>query len=279
MRWALAVEGGSGGFPRSAEVRQWLEALDLRAWVPGRSFTPPDPRQVAAELSGVTTVAVRHVFSAPVAAESELLGAALGDEALARRERAVDQLVATAAWATAARASWVVVELAVGGVATIPGSEPDRAARDRDRDRLLDRVCRSLHAVGPAAPAVGIALVPSRRSTLLDTPGAFERIFEDLGARRRLAYWHDAGTCHALEREGHGPASAWLDAHASRCIAVDATDAIGTSAGLPAGAGEVDFPTVLGALSANTWGVIRSEPFVGAGPLLAAARHLRREPR
>ena len=84
-----------------------------------------------------------------------------------------------------------------------------------------------------------------------------------------------AARAQAFQNQGLGPASAWLDLHAQRCIGLDATDCVGTSAGLPAGSGTIDYQPLLGSVGAATWIALRAEPFPGPGPLLAAVRLLR----
>ncbi len=271
----MSIDGGASGFPRLDDVAGWLEALGLRAWIPGCSLAPPNAEACARALPGVTTPAVRHVFSLPTSSttgSSELTGRELAAQEPAARERAVGQLAATARRAAEARAPWVIVDL--GRAVPLP---PVTAPRERERGEhvLLDRLCRALHEASRSEPQAGFALATPSEPDHWLTPAVLGHVFEELGSRRRLAYWHDAGRAHALEARGEGPAARWLDLHAKRCVGIDATDAVGAEASLPAGAGEVDFPALLGAVAAATWVSLRSELATGPGPLLAAVRHLR----
>jgi len=272
---ALAVDGSASGFPAIAEVAAWLEALGVRAWIPGRSNDPPRADEVTAALSGIAIPAVRHLLGGGAAAAAEdpdRCGRPLTAAAPHSRERAVERLIATAVWAVSARAPWVIVE--TGAAEPFPAAGDERALR-RERDERLDRLCRSLHAAAARAPEAGFALATPRDAQPWLTPVALEQAFEELTPRRRFAYWHDAGRAQAFAARGFCPAAEWIDRHGSRCIGLDATDAVADQGGLPAGAGEVDFPALLGAVGASTWIALRSEPFSGPGPLLAALRHLR----
>jgi hypothetical protein len=274
MRLALAVDGSANGFPDLGTVSEWLEGLNLRAWLPGRSLAPPPAGSVHERLPSAEVAAVRHRFAPGSGASGcEIDGADAESPDPSVRQVAIEEMVATGSWAAEAGAPWIVVE--IGSLRT---SDPARAGSARSSDVALDRVCRVLHAALARIDPVGIALtLPSRRRSWL-TPESVDLVFADLGRPRRLAWWHDTGRAHALASEGGPAPSAWLDANARRCVGVDATDAIGASAGLPAGAGETDVVAVVESLSSRAWVVLRSEPFVGIGPLAGAASALRGEP-
>jgi hypothetical protein len=262
-RLALSIEGGASGFPRLEDVARWLEALELRAWIPARVPEFPPSEAIGPALPGVTTAAARDRPRGIVAA------------AVAERKVAVERLVTTARWAMRARANWVIVELGEGD--PLPPLA-DAAGRERETFARLDRFCRVLHEAASREPDAGFALAtPDERQAWL-TPATLELAFEELGTRKRFAYWHDAGRAHVLAALGQGAATAWLDRHAHRCVGVEATDAIGTQAGLPPGVGEVDFTALLGAVSASAWVALRCDPALGPGPLHAAVQHLRGEP-
>ena len=284
MRFALAVEGGRSGFPRLAEVAEWLAALGLHDWVPGRWGVPPDGAVVRAALPGVRTPAIRHPFSSPIAADVDLERPDLTSPFERPAQLALSQLVASLQVAASLRSPWCIVPLV--GPLLLPsgrdgagGETPE--ARVRERDRRLDRLCRALHAASRAVPEVGVALtIASDAVTSVPEwcdPAALALVLEDLGSRRRCGYWHDSGVAQSLPSSRGVPATQWLDQLAPRCIGIDATDAIGAMSGLPAGVGEVDFPALLGALPRDAIVTLRSDPFVGPGPLLAALRHLRRD--
>lgn len=268
-RLALAVEGDGTHFPPLAQVAQWLEALALRAWVPGGRATPPSAANARRDLLGVSVPAVRHPCHHLARRERPL---ALSEEAVEVRALAQSELVATLNYAAELKSPWVIVEL----LPPSGGRPPDQESVS-DRDALLDRCCRTLHGALQQGPAIGIALALPRERAGWLTPAFVEHVLADLGPRRALGWWHDSGRAHASAAQGGPPATAWLDRLAARCVGLDATDAVGVHSGLPAGAGEVDLAAVMGALASQTWIVVRSEPFQGPGPLLQAVRHLRGE--
>lgn len=264
----MAIEGGTAGFPPLREIAGWIESFGVRLWVPGRTFAPPSPDQLSAAALGARVLAVRHVCQRRADGRGDLAGRDLLD-ATRPVEEAAASLVATAAFASAASANWIVVEIGP------PPSDVTEATRAAARGRLLDRVCRILHAALRDAPGVGIALLTPSEAADFGRPDELAAIFEDLGPKRRLAYWHDAGRAHVLSERGVTPVSEWLSRHGARCIGVDACDASGTIGGLPAGAGEVDFAELRSAVAASVPFVARVEPFAGPGPLLAAVNFLR----
>jgi len=273
-RLALSIDGTATGFPALRDVAGWLEALGLRAWVPGRSFAAPPPDSVAGALPGASAPAVRHVLVrglAGVRQDDDLAGRELVAPEPDRRERAIDALVATTRWALAARAGCVLVE---------PGSRDfppagDPRAQARERDARLDRFCRSLHAVARREPLASFAITTPRDAPDWITPATLQQIFEELTPKRAFHYWHDAGRAQLFQNQSLVPAASWLDLHAARCLGLDATDCVDTMSGLPAGSGTIDFQALLGAVGASTWIAVRAEPFPGPGPLLAAVRLLR----
>ena len=264
----MAIDGAGAGFPPLREVAGWLERFGVRLWVPGRSFAPPASEEISAAALGAKVLAVRHVCHRRADGRGDLAGRDLLDPARSLAEIAAS-LVATAAWASASAASWIVVELGP------PPGELTDATRASARGRLLDRACRILHTALRDAPGVGIALLTPSQPGDFGRPDELAAIFEDLGPKRRLAYWHDAGRAHVLAEQGVAPVSEWLSRHGARCVGVDACDATGAIGGLPAGAGEVDFVELRAAVAASVPFVARVEPFAGPGPLLAAVNCLR----
>jgi hypothetical protein len=267
-RLALAIDGGGAGFPPLREVAEWLEACDVRQWVPGRSFAPPGAEQLTTAALGAKVLAVRHVCHARANGRGDVAGRDLLDSGKPIAEVAA-ALVATARFAAVASSTWILVELG-----PLPRDVPE-AARAAARGRMLDRVCRVLHAALQESAGVGIALLTPPLASDFGRPDELGAIFDDLGPKRRLAYWHDSGRAHVLSESGVVPASEWLSRHGPRCIGVDACDATGTIAGLPAGAGEVDFAELRSAVAASVPFVARVDPFAGPGPLLAAVEFLR----
>jgi hypothetical protein len=267
-RLAVAIDGGGAGFPPLREVAEWLEVFGVRQWVPGRSFAPPAADQVTSAALGAKVLAVRHICHERASGRGDLAGRDLLDATRPIAEAAAS-LVATANYAAATSSTWILVELG-----PLPRDVPE-AARGQARGRLLDRVCRILHAVLRDSSGVGVALLTPPEASDFGRPDELSAIFEDLGPKRRIAYWHDAGRAHVLSESGVVPASEWLSRHGSRCIGVDACDATGTIAGLPAGAGEVDFAELRSAVSSSVPFVARVEPFAGPGPLLGAVNFLR----
>ena len=278
-RLALSTDEGTAEAARLPDIAQWLEALGLRAWIPGRSFRAPDPASLLKALPGIAVPAVRHVYTGGEGADGSHGLDRATDELVApepaARTRAIERLVATARLAAATRSSLVIVEpCGSDSDPGLPGGSGDARARERDEVALLDRLCRALHEAGRQVEGPSFALATPRGRTPWLTVEGIAHVFEDLGPRRRLAYWHDSGRARALAARGFCPESRWLDRHASRCAGLDATDAIGEHAGLPAGAGEVDFQALLGAIPSAAWVTLRSEPFSGPGPLHAAVRRL-----
>lgn len=264
----MAIDGAGAGFPAPRDLAAWLESFDVRLWVPGRSFAPPAPEELSPAALGARVLAVRHVCHRRAGGRGDLSGRDLLDAAVPIADVAAS-LVATAAFAAATNAAWIIAEL---------GPPPDGvtdATRAAARGRLLDRSCRILHAVLRDAPGVGVALLTPLQPQDFGRPDELAAIFDDLGPKRRLAYWHDAGRAHVLSERGVTPVSEWLSRHGARCVGVDACDATGTIGGLPAGAGEVDFAELRSAVSASVPFVARADPFHGPGPLLAAVNFLR----
>jgi hypothetical protein len=274
-RLALSIDGSATAFPRLRDIASWLEALGLRAWIPGRSLAAPEPDAVVGTLEGGTTAAVRAtlVRDAPSArGDADLAGRDLVASDASIRERAIETLAATARWALAARASCVIVE--PGSLEPFPAAS-DARAQERERDARLERLCRSLHAAARAVPLATFAIATPRDPPDWLTPATLEQVFAELTPKRSFHYWHDAGRAQAFQNLGHGRAAGWLDLHAQRCVGLDATDCVGTAAGLPAGSGTIDYQPLLDAVGAATWIALRAEPFPGPGPLLAAVRLLR----
>ena len=272
-RIAVAVDGDGTGFPSPGDVAEWLEALGVRRWVPGRTEHAPSPAHLTSASVGAMVLAVRHVChdrGAAAARPVRKSGAAPADLVTGEfaPEVVTASLLATARYAVAVRVFWVQVEL---------GSLP--AAREVLHGGVglaaLDRVCRILHEVLRQVPEVGVALLTPRGRDDFGRPDELAAIFEDLGKRRRIAYWHDAGRAHAIAAAGGGLATEWLSRLGALCAGVDACDALGKIDGLPAGAGEVDFVELRSAVGNAVPFVARVEPFGGPGPLLGAVRHLR----
>ncbi|MBM4013854.1 MAG: hypothetical protein FJ293_02680 [Planctomycetes bacterium] len=268
-RLALAVEGDGARFPPLATVAQWLEALELRAYVPGGAATPPAAEAFRRDLLGFTAAAVRHPCHA---LERSAPPPALGEPVPAARATAVGELQATRRFAATLKAPFVIVEL----TPPLHGAPIDARA-NASIDALLDRTCRSLHAVLADDLGIEVALTLPRERCEWLTPTFVEHIVADFGSRRRIAWWHDSGRAGAQAAQGGPPAGAWLDRLADRCVGLYATDCVGAHSGLPAGAGEADLKTVLEALPRAAWVVVRAEPFPGPGPLLPAVRLLRGE--
>lgn len=263
---ALAIDAVGGRFPPLEEVAGWLEALRIRALVPGRSVDAPPPERLRRDLAGIRIAAVRHPFCSGRAGTPAPRALAAADPVSQRA--AVDDLRATLRHAAGARAAWTIVELEPPA-----GSVP--ADADGGIEARLDRLCRNLHEASSELPELGLALALPERSAAGWTPDAAAAAIEDLAVRRRVAWWHDSGRAAAFETAGATKASAWIDRLAAHCVGLDATDAIGGHAGLPAGSGEIDFAALLGALRGDCLVVVRAEPFQGPGPLLAAADFLR----
>lgn len=268
-RLTLSIEGEGASFPALEAVAGWLEALEVRSWLPGGAGRLPPPDVARRDLPGVATAAVRHPGSDRPRAAAVV---SLFEEAPSSAGAAIEELVATLEYSAAIRSPWVIVELAPPA-----GGRPIDATSTSAVDRALDRLCRAMHAASLRGAGVGIALALPRARVDWLTPARVRDVLEDLGNRRAVAWWHDSGRAQAWAAQGGPRASDWLDALAARCVGVDATDAVGAHSGLPAGAGEVDLKAVLGALKTSVWVSVRSDPFQGPGPLLAAVSHLRGE--
>lgn len=264
----MAIDGAGAGFPPPREIADWLESLDVRLWVPGRSFAPPSPDQLSPAAIGARVLAVRHPCHSRADGRGDLAGRDLLDASRPVAEAAAS-LVATANYAAELHAGWILTELGP------PPSDVTEATRAAARGRLLDRACRILHAALRDMPGIGISLLTPSEAADFGRPDELAAVFEDLGPKRRLAYWHDAGRAHVLSERGVTPVSEWLSIHGARCVGVDASDATGTIGGLPAGAGEVDFVELRSAVAATVPFVARVEPFTGPAPLLAAVNCLR----
>lgn len=271
-RIAAAVDGDGTSFPSPGDVAQWLEALAVRRWVPGRTVRAPLAASLTATALGASALAVRHVCrdGGDAAVAPARKGGVPEDDLVSgerRSEEVVASLLASARYAASLRAGWVVVELG-----PLPAAGTERAAAGLAQ---LDRACRILHDVLRQASDVGVALLTPRGKDDFGRPDELAAIFDDLGKRRRVAYWHDSGRAHAIAAAGGGLATEWLSRLGALCVGVDACDALGTIAGLPAGAGEVDFVELRSAVGSAVPFVARVEPFGGPGPLLGAVRHLR----
>ncbi|MBL8843514.1 MAG: hypothetical protein JNL90_18485 [Planctomycetes bacterium] len=267
---ALSIDGAAGRLPPLEEVAGWLEALGLRAWVPGVATLAPPAERMRRDLPGVRCPAIRHPLlhaGATVGIPRSLFAAEPSVAAAA-----VADLAGSLAVAAALRARFTIVELAD------PDLRPGGAAiSPTERDQKLERLCRALHEATRERPEQGLALALPRARVEWLTPGSVADVLDDLGRRRQVAWWHDSGRAAAWAHGGGVAAPQWLDRLAGRCVGLDATDAVDGHSGLPAGSGAIDLKAVIGALSADCTLVVRSEPFLGPGPLLAAVRHLRGE--
>src|SRR5262245_40092281 len=214
-RIAAALDGDGMGFPSPGDVAEWLEALAVRRWVPGRTVRAPSAASLTAASVGALVLAVRHVChdrGESGGRTDRKLAAATADLVSGERSReeVVASLVATARYATTLRAAWVVVELGpipADRAAPAPaGGAPPPAEAQRVAAGLaeLDRACRTLHDVLREVPEAGVALLTPRDRSDFGRPDELAAIFEDLGKRRRIAYWHDSGRAHAIAAAGGG---------------------------------------------------------------------------
>src|SRR5262249_24620855 len=109
-RLAVAIDGAGAGVPPPRGVAGWLEGFGVRLWVPGRGFAPPAAEEITSAALGAKVLAVRHLCHRRVDGRGDLAGRNLLDPARPLAEVAAS-LVATAAYAAASAASWIVVEI------------------------------------------------------------------------------------------------------------------------------------------------------------------------
>lgn len=115
------------------------------------------------------------------------------------------------------------------------------ARRKRHLDQALDCLCRSLHQLCRSHEDVLFCLTLSRNALGLGEAAALAAVFEDL-ARYRIGYWHD--TVAAACRE------TWLSQEPGEILEIGSKvlkgmtlgDFANGEAGLPPGAGGVDYP-------------------------------------
>lgn len=142
------------------------------------------------------------------------------------------------------------------------------ARRRPGLDRALDRVCRSLFALGRALPDTTLLLAPSPRITGVADPEGLAAIFEDLGSVR-LGYWHRPSIAAKRKMALGEDQGAWLERFADRMAGLTLGDASEDGIDLPPGAGLVDYAMVASYTRRGTPlpGVVELDPAVDPGEI------------
>ena len=292
---ALSVDTGDAGFPDQGLLWSWMEQLELTALVPGIAATTPS----------LVSFRRQHQVQIPAIRMSQPMTSTRGVTASlthpdsAQQRQWIEAAVKTAESATELRSPWVIVEL--GELRSEAPSrqidwfnpDPQETADNgsyrqtaithssafqehlvKQSNSLLDAICRGLFEVRRRVPEVGLAIALPSGFPGLPTADMLEAILEDLDDR--VGYWHDTGRARCLAELEHTPSEeVWMDRFADRCIGVDLTDCMSGFAGLPAGAGELDFVAIRAALGQGMVKVVRADPFPGPAPLRAAVDLLR----
>jgi sugar phosphate isomerase/epimerase len=178
-----------------------------------------------------------------------------------RRERAVRALHDHAAFAKSLHCQTVVLD---GGAAEGPSidarvqhalgvvdrGEPAaelleeiRMLVSKNRERHLERLARSLHAVVHGHPEMVFALLPAARPHELLDASALLDVLADVKSDR-LRVWFDAGASRAGERLGCEPSVRLLSQIAPRIAGLFLHDVHGLREHLPPGQGDVDWKLV-----------------------------------
>jgi sugar phosphate isomerase/epimerase len=179
-------------------------------------------------------------------------GAASPDPA--RRLQAVAAISTLAAAATVAGIALVV----------LPAAQRDP---EDDPTVALDGLCRTIHAVREAHPAVRLALTGA--SGPAEAPGCseVELIAGDVGG---IEYWHDVSVAETRADAGGADARDWLDLNGGRCAGLALSDHDGTNDYLPPGSGRVDWTTLREQAPRAALRVVRVDPRIGVAALPAA---------
>lgn len=115
------------------------------------------------------------------------------------------------------------------------------ARRKVGRNAALDRVCRELFGICRAFPDVHFCLTAGRSLRAVADVAALQDIFEDLGGRVRLGYWHDAAVCARRQQVLGEAQGEWLEYFGNRCQGFSLGDASADGIYLPPGSGGVDY--------------------------------------
>lgn len=143
----------------------------------------------------------------------------------------------------------------------------------RNRDRHLERYCRSLHAITRSNPEIHFAMMPAARPHELLNTSAIADVFTDVKSSN-LHLWFDTGRARAGERLGAEPAVLLLSSFANRIAGFDFHDARGIREHLVPGEGEVDWRVVREHVSRPALRVLDLEAGLGAAMIQNAARIL-----
>jgi sugar phosphate isomerase/epimerase len=160
-----------------------------------------------------------------------------------------------------------------------PSDELKESVRDlvsrvqKKGQRQVDHLCRSLHLLMTEFPDTRLAIEAGDSFIDLLNFQAVGWTLDDL-AKHGLAYWHDTGRIHQLERAGLPTQGQWLDTYANRMVGVHLQDSAESMVEMPAGVGEIDFKLVAGYLPKNAERVLEVNPRHGRAEILAAVQYL-----
>jgi sugar phosphate isomerase/epimerase len=115
------------------------------------------------------------------------------------------------------------------------------ARRKVGRNGALDRACRELFGICRAFPDFHFCLTTGRSLRAVADLAGLQDIFEDLGSRVRLGYWHDAAVCARRQQVLGEAQGEWLETFGNRCAGFSLGDASSDGIYLPPGSGGVDY--------------------------------------
>jgi len=265
-----------------------FEGLELSRESPIRDFEDLAP---ALRETGVRLSAIQAGCRDGEGAEADL--SSTNDD---RRSAAVEDLLGHVSLAVSAGCSLVTIP---GGVVGGPHLQ-DRARRlhgllerrqppetlkevkeeilleaARDRERHLDRLCRSLHAIFARAPSIRLALETPADPHGVLTPEAGRMVLDDLRGRL-LGYAHDTGRAEILASLGGPPAADWGERLADRMAAVRLHDVVEFQGGYPPGTGRVDFSLVASYTPRQALRILVTDARFGREDLLEGRLFLRK---
>ncbi len=147
-------------------------------------------------------------------------------------------------------------------------------AERSDRERALDGLCRSLHALSRARPEVHWLLETPDSPTGLPLPAETEHVLDDLRGRR-LGYWHDAAHAARLGVLGAASPDEWLGRLAAATAGVTLADWSPIADRMPPGSGHVQWRALRFQMREGMFRVLALDPEYPAALLDDTLREVR----
>lgn len=150
-----------------------------------------------------------------------------------------------------------------------------RLLSNKNRERHLERYCRSLHEITRANTELVFTIPPSARPHELLTTGAIGDVLSDVKATN-LSVWFDVGRARSGECVGAEPSVEILSKLASKIVGFDIHDCRGIREHIIPGEGEVDWKMIKDHIPRAAVRVIDLEAGAGAASIAEASRALQK---